>query len=105
MQPIQSVIGGGRECQNHRTVYFKFCSHDQCLGCSRFYLGMFTNLPHQRLYNLQQSVGTVLRSPSVDSLALDARAAYRHSVLEQSTIVTLEGSDWTSESYVTLLHI
>ncbi|GBN87904.1 hypothetical protein AVEN_154155-1 [Araneus ventricosus] len=24
--------------------------------------------------------------------------AYRHSVLEQSTIVTLEGSDWTSES-------
>ncbi|GBL88302.1 hypothetical protein AVEN_102980-1 [Araneus ventricosus] len=31
--------------------------------------------------------------------------AYRHSVLEQSTIVTLEGSDWTNESDVTLLHI
>ncbi|GBM55360.1 hypothetical protein AVEN_111751-1 [Araneus ventricosus] len=25
-----------------------------------------------------------------------APVAYRHSVLEQSTIVTLEGSDWTS---------
>ncbi|GBN36947.1 hypothetical protein AVEN_100125-1 [Araneus ventricosus] len=33
------------------------------------------------------------------------RAAYRITVLEQSTIVTLEGSDWTSESDVTLLHI
>ncbi|GBL75251.1 hypothetical protein AVEN_194481-1 [Araneus ventricosus] len=32
-------------------------------------------------------------------------AAYRHSVLEQSTIVTLEGSDWTNESDITLLHI
>ncbi|GBO09863.1 hypothetical protein AVEN_182244-1 [Araneus ventricosus] len=28
---------------------------------------------------------------------------YRHTVLEQSTIVTLEGSDWTSESDVTML--
>ncbi|GBN28189.1 hypothetical protein AVEN_225581-1 [Araneus ventricosus] len=33
------------------------------------------------------------------------RDANRHSVLEQSTIVTLEGSDWTRESDVTLLHI
>ncbi|GBM45762.1 hypothetical protein AVEN_208084-1 [Araneus ventricosus] len=33
------------------------------------------------------------------------RCAYRHSVLEQSTKVTLEGSDWTNESDVTLLHI
>ncbi|GBM09326.1 hypothetical protein AVEN_135056-1 [Araneus ventricosus] len=31
------------------------------------------------------------------------RAAYRHTVLEQSTIVSLEGSDWTSESDVTIL--
>ncbi|GBN49702.1 hypothetical protein AVEN_266078-1 [Araneus ventricosus] len=31
--------------------------------------------------------------------------AYRHSVLEQSTSVTLEGSDWTSESDITVLHI
>ncbi|GBM77357.1 hypothetical protein AVEN_52727-1 [Araneus ventricosus] len=30
-------------------------------------------------------------------------AAYRHTVLEQSTIVTLEGSDWTSECVVTML--
>ncbi|GBN24475.1 hypothetical protein AVEN_142967-2-1, partial [Araneus ventricosus] len=28
------------------------------------------------------------------------RDAYRHSVLEQSTTVTLEGSDWTGESDV-----
>ncbi|GBM35889.1 hypothetical protein AVEN_125875-1 [Araneus ventricosus] len=31
------------------------------------------------------------------------RAAYRHSVLELSTIATLEVSDWTSESYITML--
>ncbi|GBM76314.1 hypothetical protein AVEN_214739-1 [Araneus ventricosus] len=36
---------------------------------------------------------------------LDIPGEYRHSVLEQSTIITLEGSDWTSESDVTLLHI
>ncbi|GBM09539.1 hypothetical protein AVEN_100446-1 [Araneus ventricosus] len=33
------------------------------------------------------------------------RYAHRHSVLEQSTIVTLDGSYWTSESDVILLHI
>ncbi|GBL86282.1 hypothetical protein AVEN_184728-1 [Araneus ventricosus] len=38
-------------------------------------------------------------------IRLADREAYRHSVLEQSTIVTLEGSDWTSESDATLLHI
>ncbi|GBL76687.1 hypothetical protein AVEN_216714-1 [Araneus ventricosus] len=38
-------------------------------------------------------------------LPQDDRVAYRHSVLEQSTIVTLEGSDRTSESDVTLQHI
>ncbi|GBO20667.1 hypothetical protein AVEN_270378-1 [Araneus ventricosus] len=37
-------------------------------------------------------------------IELRVPGAYRHSVLEQSTIVTLEGSDWTNESDVTLLH-
>ncbi|GBO04646.1 hypothetical protein AVEN_268492-1 [Araneus ventricosus] len=40
-----------------------------------------------------------------ERFSVNVRAAYRHSILEQSTIVTLEGSDWTNESDVTLLHI
>ncbi|GBM22912.1 hypothetical protein AVEN_136337-1 [Araneus ventricosus] len=50
---------------------------------------------------------TVLRTllHASRQLAGEVRDAYRHTVLEQSTIVTLEGSDWTSESDVTLLHI
>ncbi|GBN40604.1 hypothetical protein AVEN_239295-1, partial [Araneus ventricosus] len=41
----------------------------------------------------------------IAAAAGEVRDAYRRSVLEQSTIVTLEGSDWTNESDITLLHI
>ncbi|GBN62308.1 hypothetical protein AVEN_219418-1 [Araneus ventricosus] len=40
---------------------------------------------------------------SIAAAAGEVRDAYRHAVLEQSTIVTLEGSDWTGESDVTIL--
>ncbi|GBN60744.1 hypothetical protein AVEN_37924-1 [Araneus ventricosus] len=51
-----------------------------------------------REHHLEESVPA-----NVSSLPLTAPEAYRHSVLEQSTILTLEGSDWTSESDVTML--
>ncbi|GBN72425.1 hypothetical protein AVEN_273745-1 [Araneus ventricosus] len=64
--------------------------------------------------NRLRCLGHVWRTPENNPTRLHtfknsggARAwgAYRHSVLKQSTVVTLEGSDWTSESDVTLLHI
>ncbi|GBM20244.1 hypothetical protein AVEN_216662-1 [Araneus ventricosus] len=42
------------------------------------------------------------KSPEINIIE-DIRDAYRHTVLEQSTIATLGGSDWTSECDVTML--
>ncbi|GBM97070.1 hypothetical protein AVEN_134359-1 [Araneus ventricosus] len=49
-------------------------------------------------------VKRLLKPEGTVSVGLDLpfREAYRHIVLEQSTIVTLEGSVWTRESDVTM---
>ncbi|GBN77437.1 hypothetical protein AVEN_146608-1 [Araneus ventricosus] len=59
--------------------------------------------PEAEILSADTNFPTKVRKVGSLNPVRSGRKAYRHIVLEQSTIVTLEGSDWTSESDETML--